>query len=164
MEEPVKGFHRLSPNVEVRLKGAYFIRCEEVMKDPDTGEIIELRCTYDPATKSGSGFTGRKVKGTIHWISANHCVKADVNLYEKLLLDEDLPKDSEDWTTKLNPESLVRKKDVLMEAWVEHARPEEKFQFLRHGYFSVDRKKENSDRIVFNRIVSLKDSWNKPKT
>ncbi|CAM3231405.1 glutamine--tRNA ligase/YqeY domain fusion protein [Paenibacillus lupini] len=164
MEEPVKGFHRLSPNGEVRLKGAYFIRCEEVMKDPDTGEIIELRCTYDPATKSGSGFTGRKVKGTIHWISANHCVKADVNLYEKLLLDEDLPKDSEDWTTKLNPESLVRKKDVLMEAWVKHAGPEEKFQFLRHGYFCVDRKEGDSDRIVFNRIVSLKDSWNKPKT
>lgn len=164
MEKPVKGFHRLSPKGEVRLKGAYFIRCEEVIKDPDTDEVIELRCTYDQATKSGLGFTGRKVKGTIHWISANHCVKADVNLYEKLLLEEDLPKDSEDWTTKLNPESLVREKDVLMEAWVEHTRPEEKFQFLRHGYFCVDRKKENSDRIVFNRIVSLKDSWNKPKT
>lgn len=156
MEEPIKGFHRLIPGGEVRLKGAYFIRCEEVIKEPGTGEVVELRCTYDPATKSGTGFTGRKVKGTIHWVSADHCVKADVNLYEKLLLDEDTPKDSEDWTSKINPESLVHKKDVFMEAFVQDARAEEKFQFLRHGYFSVDRK---HDTRVFNRIVPLKDSW-----
>jgi glutaminyl-tRNA synthetase len=161
MEEPVKGFHRLSPNDEVRLKGAYFIRCEEVIKDPGTGDIIELRCTYDPKTKSGTGFTGRKVKGTIHWVSANHCVKADVNLYESLLLDGDIPKDSEDWTAKINSESLVQRKDVLIEAFAQHARPEEKFQFLRHGYFCVDRKLSAGNQVTFNRIVPLKDSWKK---
>ncbi len=95
MEEPPKGFHRLSLNTEVRLKGAYFIRCEEVIKDPDTGEITELRCTYDPLTKSGSGFTGRKVKGTIHWVSAEHAVKANVHLYEKLLLEQEIPKEKD---------------------------------------------------------------------
>ncbi|TFE26447.1 glutamine--tRNA ligase/YqeY domain fusion protein [Cohnella luojiensis] len=159
MEQPSKGFHRLSLNAEVRLKGAYFIKCDEVIKDSDTGEIIELRCTYDPLTKSGTGFTGRKVKGTIHWISANHTVKADVHLYEKLLLDQEIPKDNENWATTINPDSLVNIKDVLMEPFVEHARPEQKFQFFRHGYFCVDRKNNASNRLVFNRIVPLKDTW-----
>ncbi|WP_336788674.1 glutamine--tRNA ligase/YqeY domain fusion protein [Paenibacillus sp. MMO-177] len=161
MEEPPKGYHRLRPGGEVRLKGAYFIRCEEVVKDPVSGEIMELRCTYDPLTKSGSGFTGRKVKGTIHWVSAAHCIRADVNLYDKLLQDEELPKDGEDWTSKINPDSLVRKQ-VLIEAHVKHAEPEQKFQFLRHGYFSVDAKSRMDDQLVFNRIVPLKDSWKKP--
>ncbi|WP_201001985.1 glutamine--tRNA ligase/YqeY domain fusion protein [Paenibacillus glycanilyticus] len=161
MEEPPKGYHRLRPGGEVRLKGAYFIRCEEVVKDPVSGEIMELRCTYDPLTKSGSGFTGRKVKGTIHWVSAAHCIRADVNLYDRLLLDEELPKDGEDWTAKINPESLVRKQ-VLIEAHVKHAEPELKFQFLRHGYFSVDTRPRTDDHLVFNRVVPLKDSWKKP--
>ncbi|AIQ11697.1 glutamine--tRNA ligase/YqeY domain fusion protein [Paenibacillus durus] len=162
MEQPSKGFHRLSPNGEVRLKGAYFIRCEEVIKDGDTGEITELRCTYDPFTKSGTGFTGRKVKGTIHWVSAEHAVKVDVNLYEKLLLDQDIPKEgSGDWTTMINPDSLVTIKDVLMEPSIEHARPEQKFQFFRHGYFCVDKKCSTGDRLVFNRVVPLKDTWGK---
>lgn len=161
MEEPVKGFHRLAPDGEVRLKGAYFIRCNEVIKDPVTGEIMELRCIYDPETKSGTGFSGRKVKGTIHWVSADHCVKAEVNLYEKLLLEEELPGDNKDWASKINPASLVHKKDVLMEAFAQNARPEEKLQFMRHGYFCVDRKPYPDGRIVFNRIVPLKDSWKK---
>ncbi|WP_025692112.1 glutamine--tRNA ligase/YqeY domain fusion protein [Paenibacillus zanthoxyli] len=162
MEQPSKGFHRLSPNGEVRLKGAYFIKCEEVIKDEDTGEITELRCTYDPLTKSGTGFTGRKVKGTIHWVSADHAVKVDVNLYEKLLLDQDIPKeDSGDWTTKINPDSLVTIKDALMEPSIQYARPEQKFQFFRHGYFCVDKKYSTGERLVFNRIVPLKDTWSK---
>ncbi|GLX66750.1 glutamine--tRNA ligase/YqeY domain fusion protein [Paenibacillus glycanilyticus] len=162
MEEPSKGFHRLTPGGEVRLKGAYFIRCEDVVKDPESGEIIELHCTYDPLTKSGTGFTGRKVKGTIHWVSAEHNMKVDVNLYDKLLLDEELPKDSEDWISKMNPDSLVQVKNVLMEALVEHVDPEHKFQFLRHGYFCMDsRDYAARDRMVFNRIVPLKDSWKK---
>ncbi|NGM82017.1 glutamine--tRNA ligase/YqeY domain fusion protein [Paenibacillus sp. 7124] len=162
MEQPSKGFHRLSPNGEVRLKGAYFIRCEEVIKDSVTGEITELRCTYDPLTKSGTGFTGRKVKGTIHWVSADHAVKVDVNLYEKLLLDQDIPKeDSGDWTTKINPDSLVTIKDALMEPSIQHASPEQKFQFFRHGYFCVDKKYSTGERLVFNRIVPLKDTWSK---
>lgn len=152
-EMPIKGFHRLSPNAEVRLKGAYFIRCEEVIKDPDTGEITELHCTYDPLTKSGTGFTGRKVKGTIHWVAADYAVKADVHLYDSLLLEPNIPDD--------DPHSLVAVKDSLIEPGVRHARPEDKFQFFRHGYFCVDRKPAVDDRLVFNRIVPLKDSWNK---
>lgn len=162
MEQPPKGFHRLSLNAEVRLKGAYFIKCEEVIKDPETGEITELRCTYDVLTKSGTGFTGRKVKGTIHWVSAEHAVKAEVHLYEKLLLEQDIPKeDSKDWTDRINPKSLVIVKDVLLEPFARHARIAQKFQFFRHGYFCVDTKFTIGDRLVYNRIVPLKDTWNK---
>ncbi|SFK99748.1 glutaminyl-tRNA synthetase [Paenibacillus sp. 1_12] len=162
MEHPPKGFHRLSLNTEVRLKGAYFIRCEEVIKDPDTEEIIELRCTYDPITKSGTGYTGRKVKGTIHWVSSAHANKSDIYLYEKLLLEKDNPKeDSGDWTDAINPDSLVIVKNGWMEPFVQHARPEQKFQFFRHGYFCVDSKLTTGDKLVFNRIVPLKDTWNK---
>lgn len=161
-EQPIKGFHRLSPHAEVRLKGAYYIRCEEVIKDPHTGEITELHCTYDPLTKSGTGFAGRKVKGTIHWVAADDAVKADVHLYEPLLLEPNIPDDDDgDWTAVLNPHSLVALKDCLMEPGVGNARPEQKFQFFRHGYFCVDRKLAVGDRLVFNRIVPLKDSWNK---
>ncbi|WP_409340638.1 glutamine--tRNA ligase/YqeY domain fusion protein [Paenibacillus sp. MBLB4367] len=164
MEVPPKGFHRLSPNSEVRLKGAYFIRCEEMVKDPETGDITELRCTYDPITKSGSGFTGRKVKGTIHWVSAEHAVKADVQLYEELLLERKLPDDENgDWTGALNPESLVVVTNCLLEPYLEHACPEQPFQFIRHGYFCMDSRSAAADRLVFNRIVPLKDTWNKDK-
>ncbi|MEK3723097.1 glutamine--tRNA ligase/YqeY domain fusion protein [Paenibacillus sp. FSL H8-0034] len=162
MEQPPKGFHRLSLNAEVRLKGAYFIRCEQVIKDADSGEIIELHCTYDPITKSGSGFNGRKVKGTIHWVSAAHAVKADVHLYEKLLLVQDVPKEgSGNWTEAINPASRVIVKDGLLEPFVEHAHTEQKFHFFRHGYFCVDKKLTTGKRLVFNRIVPLKDTWNK---
>lgn len=162
MEQPPKGFHRLSPGVEVRLKGAYFIRCEDVIKDPVTGEVTELRCTYDPETKSGTGFTGRKVKGTIHWVSAAHAIQADVHLYESLLLNHDIPDDdSGDWADVINPGSLVAIPGALLEPYAQDARPEQKFQFFRHGYFSVDRKLSTSEKLVFNRIVPLKDSWGK---
>lgn len=159
---PSKGFHRLSLHTEVRLKGAYFIRCEDVIRDRTSGEITELRCTYDPITKSGTGFTGRKVKGTIHWVSGEHAIKADINLYEKLLLDQEIPKDSEDWTTLINPDSIITIKDVLMEPYVEQTQPEQKFQFLRHGYFSLDANKYRfNGRLVFNRVVPLKDTWSR---
>ncbi|SEG71211.1 glutamine--tRNA ligase/YqeY domain fusion protein [Paenibacillus sp. UNC499MF] len=162
MELPDKGFHRLSPNAEVRLKGAYFIRCEEVVKDRESGEITELRCTYDPLTKSGTGFTGRKVKGTIHWVSADHAIQVDVNLYDKLLLDPDPSKDdNKEWTERINPDSLVTLKDVCIEPFVHDASPEQKLQFFRHGYFCTDTKSSTKDRLVFNRIVPLKDSWSK---
>lgn len=162
LEQPPKGFHRLSPNAEVRLKGAYFIRCEEVIKDRETGEIMELHCTYDPLTKSGTGFTGRKVKGTIHWVSADHAVKVDVNLYEKLLIDQGISKEEiGDWTEKMNPDSLITIKDALIEPYVKYSSPGQKFQFIRHGYFCVDKKYSTLDRLVFNRIVPLKDSWSK---
>lgn len=161
MEQPVKGFNRLAPDVEVRLKGAYFIKCNEVIKD-DKGEIVELRCTYDPETKSGSGFTGRKVKGTIHWVSAEHGIKADVHLYDRLLSDEDLLKDeTKTWGEKINPESFVVLKDCVIEPALKHAEKESKYQFIRNGFFCVDYKHTTPDKLVFNRIVPLKDSWNK---
>lgn len=160
LEQPPKGFHRLSPNAEVRLKGAYFIRCEEVIKDRETGEITELHCTYDPLTKSGTGFTGRKVKGTIHWVPADQAVKIDVNLYEKMLLDEETSMEGgKEWTEKINPNSLVTIQDVLIEPSIKDFPLEEKFQFIRHGYFCVDSKYRTHDQLMFNRIVPLKDSW-----
>jgi glutaminyl-tRNA synthetase len=159
MEEPVKGFKRLSPGAEVRLKGAYFIKCNEVIKDEQTGDITELRCTYDKDTKSGTGFTGRKVKGTIHWVSALHGVKAEIHLFDKLFLDEDLLKDNEkEWNEKVNPHSRLILKDCIVEPSVKNAKVEDKFQFIRHGYFCVD-KNSKEENLVFNRIVSLKDSW-----
>ncbi|WP_208414489.1 glutamine--tRNA ligase/YqeY domain fusion protein [Paenibacillus castaneae] len=162
MEIPSKGFHRLSLNSEVRLKGAYFIKCNKVMKDPETGEITELHCTYDVHTKSGTGFTGRKVKGTIHWVAAEHAVKADVHLYEKLLLEQDIPKDeSGEWMELINPHSKVIVKDVLVEPYVKNAHKGQRFQFFRHGYFCIDTKFTSNEKLVFNRIVPLKDSWNK---
>lgn len=162
MENPVKGFRRLSPGKEVRLKGAYFIKCEDVVKDPSTGEITELLCSYDPETKSGSGFTGRKVKGTIHWVSANHGIKAEVHLYDKLISDEELLKDnSKSWEERINPTSLIKLKNCILESSLKDTPIESKYQFIRHGYFCVDKKYTSDKNLVFNRIVPLKDSWNK---
>ncbi|WP_291575641.1 glutamine--tRNA ligase/YqeY domain fusion protein [Clostridium sp. UBA4548] len=159
MESPIKGFHRLAPQKEVRLKGAYFIKCNEVIKNEE-GEIIELHCTYDPETKSGSGFEGRKVKGTIHWLSKDHAIKAQVNLYDKLVSNEELLKDSsKTWEEKIDPNSLIILKSCLVEKALNGAAAESKYQFIRHGYFVVDKKYSTEDSIVFNRIVPLKDSW-----
>ncbi|MCS7461251.1 glutamine--tRNA ligase/YqeY domain fusion protein [Paenibacillus doosanensis] len=165
MEQPAAGFHKLSPGKEVRLKGAYFLRCEEAVKDPQTGEVVELRCTYDPLTKSGTGFTGRKVKGTIHWVSAEHAVRAEVRLYDKLLLEDDAAagEDDEDgetaWLNRLNPDSLIELSDCMVEPYLSGAEPGSRYQFMRHGYFSVDTKLSSAERPVFNRIVPLKDPW-----
>ena len=162
MKEPVKGFNRLSPGKEVRLKGAYFIKCNEVIKDALTGEILELHCTYDLLTKSGSGFEGRKVKGTIHWVNAATAVSAEVHLYDKLLDDETLLKDpTKTWEDRLNPNSLVSIKNCFVEPNLKDAPIESKYQFIRTGYFCVDNKYSTPDRLVFNRIVSLKDTWKK---
>ncbi|TJY43338.1 glutamine--tRNA ligase/YqeY domain fusion protein [Cohnella pontilimi] len=151
MENPPAKYFRLFPGNEVRLKSAYFIKCEEVVKDAD-GNVIELRCTYDPETKSGSGFTGRKVKGTIHWVDAMQAVPAEFRLYEPLFT-ADLEEEG-----ALNPNSLQ-----LLQGFVEpgmkEARAGDKFQFFRHGYFNVDPKDSAPGRIVFNRIVSLKSSF-----
>lgn len=160
MEVPVKGFRRLVIGGEVRLKGGYIIRCNEVIKDAETGEIQELRCTYDPDTKSGGPLSGRKVKGTIHWVSAEHAVKSDVYLYEKLLLDNGGPKEEgESWEKLINPDSLTLLKDCLLEPLAGDPQPGDKFQFLRHGYFCIDSRHSTGQRLVFNRIVPLKDTW-----
>ncbi|MDF2546014.1 MAG: glutamine--tRNA ligase [Anaerosolibacter sp.] len=165
MEEPPKKFFRLAPGQEVRLKNAYFIKCEEVVKDEETGEIIELRCTYDPETKSGTGFTGRKVKGTLHWVSAEHAVKSEVRLYDYLVIDKD-EEDTEEnteQTVKLNPNSIEILSECYIEPSVAAADPGTRYQFLRHGYFSVDTKYSKPGAPVFNRIVNLKSSWDKAK-
>ncbi len=162
MENPPKKYFRLFPGNEVRLKFAYFIKCEEVIKD-ENGEVIELRCTYDPETKSGSGFTGRKVKGTLHWVSADEAERVEVRLYEQLLKDDvEIDRDS-DWNEKINPQSLVVLENCYVEPFLKDVKPEDKFQFMRHGYFTVDTKYTTSEKTVFNRIVSLKSSWKPQK-
>ncbi len=156
MENPPPKYFRLFPGNEVRLKHGYFIKCNEVIKDPDTGKVMELRCTYDPETKSGTGFTGRKVKGTLHWVSAREAIQAEVRLYGPLLLEDE---DQGDWKERINPQSLQIIENGYIEPALEKVKPEEKFQFMRHGYFTVDSKLTGPGKLVFNRIVSLKRSW-----
>ncbi|QNB46720.1 glutamine--tRNA ligase/YqeY domain fusion protein [Thermanaerosceptrum fracticalcis] len=162
MENPPKKYFRLAPGQEVRLKHAYVIKCEEVIKDEKTGEVIELRCTYDPTTKSGADTSGRKVKGTLHWVSAANALKAEVRLYEHLLLEDDAEEDEEntDWKAKLNPNSLVTLNNCLVEPSLVGAAPGSRYQFMRQGYFCVD-PDSTEGKLVFNRIVGLRDSWSK---
>lgn len=158
MEEPIKKFFRLAPGKEVRLKGAYYVTCTDFVKDED-GNITEIHCTYDPETKSGSGFEGRKVKGTLHWVSADMAVKAEARLYESMMLDN--PNDpSGDMI--MNPNSIEICPECYVEQSVKDAKPGDRFQFMRNGYFCVDTKDTCDGRLVFNRIVSLKSSF-KPK-
>ncbi|MET3730039.1 glutaminyl-tRNA synthetase [Fictibacillus halophilus] len=161
MEDPPKKYFRLFPGNEVRLKHAYFIKCEDFIKD-ENGNVVELHCTYDVETKSGSGFTGRKVKGTLHWVEATQAVPAEFRIYEPLISDEDMEKeeDSEGKTflDYVNKDSLIVKQGYI-EANLKDAKPQDKFQFFRHGYFNVDPKHTSDDKIVFNEIVSLKSSF-----
>lgn len=157
MEEPPKKYFRLYPGNEVRLMNAYFVKCVDYKKD-ENGNITEIHCTYDPETRSGSGFTGRKVKGTIHWVAAPTAVKATVRLYENLV-DEEKGVYNEDGSLNLNPNSLRILKDCYLEPSLAEARPGESFQFVRNGYFCVDEKDSAPERLVFNRIVSLKSSY-----
>jgi glutaminyl-tRNA synthetase len=163
MEVPTKGYKRLSLNSEVRLKGAYIIRCNDVIKDEVSGEVIELLCTNDPITKSGTGFTGRKVKGTIHWVSAEDCVSVDVNLFDKLFENEEILKDNEKtWNEKIYSRSKVVLKNCKIESYINNANIEDRYQFFRHGYFCLD-KYSTDKKLIFNRIVSLKDSWKRKR-
>ncbi|ETT49808.1 MULTISPECIES: glutamine--tRNA ligase/YqeY domain fusion protein [unclassified Paenibacillus] len=160
MEVPVKGFRRLVPGGEVRLKGGYIIRCHEVIKDAQTGAILELRCTYDPETKSGGTLSGRKVKGTVQWVSAAHALKSDVYLYEQLLTDNNGPKEEgESWEEYINPGSVTLLTDCLLEPLAGNPKPGDTYQFLRHGYFCIDSRHSTAQKLVFNRIVPLKDTW-----
>jgi len=161
MEDPPKKYFRLRPGGEVRLKSAYIIKCEEVIKD-DQGNIVELHCTYDPDSKTGGPNAGRKVKGTLHWVSAAHALPAEVRLYDNLFLKEN-PDDEEegtDFTEFLNPNSLEVLTDCLVEPSLKDAPVESRYQFLRQGYFVVD-PDSTSERLVFNRIVGLRDTWAK---
>jgi glutaminyl-tRNA synthetase len=160
-EEPPKGFFRLSPGREVRLRYAYIVKCIGVVKDSQTGEIREIHCTYDPETKSGSSQSGRKVKATIHWVSAAHAVEAEVRLYDHLFTKED-PDDAPqglDWTANLNPQSLERLTGCRVEPFLTHAKAGERYQFERLGYFCVDNVDSSPGRLVFNRTVTLRDTW-----
>ena len=157
MEEPPKKYFRLFPGNEVRLKGAYFVKCVDYKKDAD-GNITEIHCTYDPETRSGSGFEGRKVKGTIHWVSAESAIDAEVRLYENLI-DEEKGKLNEDGTLNFNPNSLTVLSNCKLEAAFKDANKGDSFQFLRHGFFCVEVKDTTDDKLVFNRIVSLKSSY-----
>ena len=161
MEEPPKKFFRLSPGREVRLRYAYFITCDEVVKD-EAGEIIELRCTYDPATRGGDSPDGRKVKGTLHWVSAEHAVPAEVRLYDHLFSVEnpEAVEESEDFTVNLNPDSLTVLPQAFIEPSVAGADALTRVQFERLGYFCVD-PDSTPDTLVFNRTVTLRDTWAK---
>lgn len=161
MEDPPSKYFRLYPGNEVRLIEAYFIKCHDVIKD-DEGNIIEIHCTYDPETKSGTGFTGRKVKGTIHWVNANDAIPAEIRLFEPLLLSEE--EGPADAAERINPNSLTVKQGFV-EPNLAEAELGEQFQFVRHGFFNVDPVLSKADNLVFNRIVSLRSSYNpnKPK-
>jgi glutaminyl-tRNA synthetase len=162
-EDPPKKFFRLAPGREVRLKHAYFITCTDAVKDPKTGEIIELRCTYDPDTAGGSAPDGRKVKGTLHWVSAAQSLPAEVRFYDHLFAVPE-PEDVEegkDVTSRLNPNSLEVYRSCRVEPSLRSATHGDRFQFLRHGYFCVDSGDSSPNHLVFNRTVSLRDTWAK---
>ena len=161
MEEPPKKYFRLFPGNEVRLMNAYFVTCTGCEKDAD-GNVTVVHCTYDPETKSGSGFNARKVKGTIHWVAAQTALKAEVRLYENLV-DEEKGKLNADGTLNLNPNSLRVLKECYLELGLKEAKPFESFQFVRNGYFCVDCRDSEPGKPVFNRIVSLKSSFKLPK-
>lgn len=161
MEDPPKKFFRLKPDGEIRLKSAYIIRCDEVIKNA-AGEVVELHCSYDPESKSGGATAGRKVKGTSHWVSASHALEAEVRIYNHLFMTEN-PDDEEegtDYKAKLNPDSLQLLTGCKVEPELAKAVQGDRFQFLRQGYFSVDLD-STPEKLVFNRIVSLRDSWAK---
>ncbi len=157
MIEPPRKYFRLYPGNEVRLMNAYFVTCTDYVTDED-GNVTEVRCTYDPETKSGSGFNARKVKGTIHWVCADTAQKAEVRLYENIV-DEEKGVYNEDGSINLNPNSLTVMDNCFVEPALAEAEPTESFQFVRHGYFCVDSKDSSKDHLVFNRIVSLKSSY-----
>jgi glutaminyl-tRNA synthetase len=160
MENPPKKFHRLAPGREIRLRYAYFVTCVDVIKDPLTSEIIEVHCTYDPATKGGDAPDGRKVKGTLHWVSAKHALKAEIRLYDRLFIKENPNEvsEGEDFLSNVNPNSLEILEDSFVEPSLKEATAGDKFQFERLGYFCVDPDSTTSKKI-FNRTVTLRDTW-----
>ena len=161
-EEPPKKFFRLFPGQEVRLRAGYFIKCTSVVKDDKSGDVVEVHCTYDPETRSGNAPDGRKVKATIHWVSAQHAISAEVRLYESLFTKEDpndVPEDQE-FTANLNPNSLETLTAAKLEPSLASAKPGDRYQFERLGYFCVD-PDSTSGKLVFNRTVQLRDTWAK---
>ena len=160
MEVPPRKYFRMFPGNEVRLMQAYFVTCNSFVKD-ENGRVTEIHCTYDPASKGGSSPDGRKVKGTIHWVPAFCARQAEVRLYENIV-DEELGVYNEDGSLNLNPNSLTVLKNCYVEPFAADAKAYDSFQFVRQGYFCVDAKDSTEDRLVFNRIVSLKSSYTLP--
>lgn len=163
-EDPPKNYFRLSPGREIRLKHAYYIKCESVVKDEKTGDVIEVHCSYDPKSRGGWTDDGRKVKGTSHWVSARHAIPAEVRLYDYLFKDVNEEKEEEektDFLSKVNQDSLEVIKEAMVEPGLKDAKSGESYQFLRQGYFCVDSVDSRPDALVFNRTVSLKDTWAK---
>ncbi|MGL4799010.1 MAG: glutamine--tRNA ligase/YqeY domain fusion protein [Cellulosilyticaceae bacterium] len=158
MEVPAPKYFRLFPGNEVRLKGAYFVKCTDVIKD-EAGNVVEVHCTYDPETKSGSGFTGRKVKATIHWVEAKTAVPAEIRLYEPLILDDAPENEGKHFLEQINPNSLEVIQGFVEPTAMENVQPLDKFQFVRNGFFNVDNKYTTEGKLVFNRIVPLKSSF-----
>ena len=160
MEDAPKKFFRLSVGREVRLRYGYFITCTEAVKD-DNGEVVELRCTYDPETRGGNAPDGRKVKGTLHWVSAEHAIKAEVRLYDRLFSME--KPEGDNYEEMLNPDSLTVLEECYIEPSLKDAKAGVNYQFERIGYFCIDEKDSKPDHLVFNRTVSLRDTWAKKK-
>ena len=158
MEEPVPKYRRFFPGNEVRLKGAYFVKCTDVIKD-ENGNVVEIHGTYDPETKSGSGFTGRKVKGTVHWVEASTAVPCEFRLFEPLILDDAPENEGKHFLDQINPNSLNILEGFVEPTAIKDAKPLDKFQFVRNGFFSVDTKYTTPEKLVFNRIVPLKSSF-----
>ncbi|WP_343342540.1 glutamine--tRNA ligase/YqeY domain fusion protein [Terrisporobacter petrolearius] len=158
MEEPIPKYRRFFPGNEVRLKGAYFVKCTDVIKD-ENGNVVEIHGTYDPETKSGSGFTGRKVKGTVHWVDAKTAVPAEFRLFEPLILDDAPENEGKHFLDQINPNSLTILQGFVEPTAIKDAKPLDKFQFVRNGFFSVDTKYTTPEKLVFNRIVPLKSSF-----
>jgi glutaminyl-tRNA synthetase len=163
-ENPPKKYFRLFPGNEVRLRYAYLIRCTDVVKDPQSGEVLEVRCTYDPATRGGDAPDGRRVRSTIHWVSAAHAVEAEVRLYDHLFTVPVPGAESGDWKADLNPKSLERLTGCRLEPSLGAAVPGSRWQFERNGYFCVDARDSAGGRLVWNRAVGLRDSWAKVET
>ena len=161
MENPPKKFYRLAPGKEVRLRYGYFIKCVSFVKDPQTGQVAELHCTYDPETRSGFAPDGRKVDATIHWVSTDHCLPAEVRLFDRLFKVPNPVEGSSDFTELLNQKSCEVLQACRVESILAGAKPESRFQFERLGYFCVDTKDSSTKKLVFNRIVTLRDSWAK---
>ena len=158
MENPPKKYFRLSPNTEVRLKDAYYIKCNKIIKN-ENDCIIEIQCTYDPKTKGGWSDDGRKVKGTIQWVSIQHSINASICLYNRLFKNED-PLSNENFLDSINSDSLEIHKNCKLEPSLANAKLHDKFQFLRHGYFVLDKTSSKSN-LIFNQSVGLRDSWAK---
>lgn len=161
-EDPPKKFYRLAPGREVRLRYAYFITCQDVVKDEETGEILEIHCTYDPETRGGDAPDGRKVKSTLHWVSSSQAIQAEVRLYDRLfnIPNPNKVEDGLDFISNLNPNSLEKLDNCYLEPRLANAKPGDFFQFERLGYFIVDKESMPSN-LVFNRTVTLRDPWAK---